>query len=397
MQQLWLALLIAGTLGLTACQPQEIIVEVTRVAENQATPEVREVTRVVPVTAVVSEATRTVAAPVVVEVTKSPLGSEARPVQLLFAPIADTAVIAGRGQELAQVLTDETGYQFLVGILEDEQTVIEMMCSAPLETIGFLSSPGFILAQEQCGVQTGNVSVGSDGYSWRSGMIVARRDSGIVDLPDLNEKSWAVPADESLTRKLYFQALFSEEGIEPGEIIEVDGDSAAMLAVYNGDADFATAAFVPPVMPFEERLWQYGEDAPEPGRFLGIPPQRSPIGYVLVNGEPENGGYRLRDARSRVFDVEPEIYNSTQIISLSAPIPNDMVAFGHDFPLGLARDVTAIFTDFAASEACNTSICSPDFLGWSGLLPADDELFEPIEFVQDVLNLSVDQMLALAR
>lgn len=396
MQQLWLALLIAGTLGLMACQPQEIIVEVTRIVENRESPEVREVTRVVPAT-VVQEATRTVTETVEIEVTKSPLGSEARPVQLLFAPTADTAVIASRGQELAQYLADKTGYQFVVGVLEDEQTVIEMMCSAPLETVGFLSSPGYVLAKEQCGVQAGNVSIGSDGYSWQSGMIVTRRDSGIADAQDLDGKRWALSADDSLSTQLYFQALFADEGITPSEIVEVNGDSAAMLAVYNGEVDFASAAFVPPVLPFDERLWQYGEDSPEPGRFLGIPPQRSPIGYVLVNGEPENGGYRLRDARSRVFDVQPEIYDSTQIISLSAPIPNDMVAFGHDFPLGLAREVTTLLTEFAASEACSTSICSPDFLGWSGLLPADENLFEPVEFVQESLNLSADQMLALAR
>jgi len=161
--------------------------------------------------------------------------------------------------------------------------------------------------------------------------------------------------------------------------------------------DFATAAFVPPVMPYEERLWDYDEDDPEPGRYLGIPPQRSPIGYVLVNGEPEFGGYRLRDARSRIFDVEPEIYDRTQIVSISAQIPNDTVTFGHDFPLGLARQVTTTLTEFAASEACASSICATDFFGWTGLLPANDEIFESIGFVQETLNLSADEMLGFTR
>ena len=204
-------------------------------------------------------------------------------------------------------------------------------------------------------------------------------------------------ADDRLANQLYFQALFAEEGIEPGEIVEVSGDSAAMLAVYDEDVDFATAAFVPPVMPYEERLWEYGEDDPEPGRFLGLPPQRSPIGYVLVNGEPEFGGYRLRDARSRIFDVQPEIFDRTQIVSLSAQLPNDMIAYGHDFPLGLARQVSTILMEFAASDACATSICAPDFLGWSGLLLADDDMFNSIGFIQETLNLSADEMLELAR
>ncbi len=393
---MWLTLLIAGTLGLIACQPQEIVVEVTRLIENQEAQEVREVTRIVPET-VVQEATRLVSESVIVEVTKSPLGTEARPVQLLFSPSVDTAVIGRRGDELAQALTEETGYKFVVGVLDDEQTVIDLMCSAPLETIGFLSPTGYVLAKEKCDVQAGSMAVGSDGYTWQTGMIVTRRDSGINNLEELDGKSWAVAGDDSMANQLYFQALFAEEGIEPGEIIEVSGDSEAMLAVYTEEADFATAAFVPPVMPYEERLWMYGEDDPEPGRYLGIPPTRSPIGYVLVNGEPEFGGYRLRDARSRIFDVEPGIYDRTQIVALSAQIPNDTVAFGHDFPLGLARKVTTKLTAFAASEACATSICASDFFGWTGLLPANDEMFEPVGFIQKTLNLSAGEMLGFSQ
>ena len=191
MQQMWLALLIIGSLGLTACQPQEIAVEVTRLVENQDSQEGREVTRIVPAT-VVQEVTRLVAEEVVVEVTKAPLGTEARPVQLLFSPSVDTAVIGRRGNELAQALTEETGYKFVVGILDDEQTVIDLMCSAPVETIGFLSSAAYVVARETCGVQAGNISVANDGYFWQTGMIVTRRDSGINELADLNGKSWAV-------------------------------------------------------------------------------------------------------------------------------------------------------------------------------------------------------------
>jgi phosphonate transport system substrate-binding protein len=390
---MWFALLLTGLMGLTACQPQEIALEVTRIVETQ---EVVEVTRIVRET-VVEEATRLVSEELVVEVTKSPLGTEARPVQLLFSPVVNTAVINRRGDILAQVLSEATGYQFTVGILDNEQTVIDMLCAAPVETIAFLSASGFVLADEQCGAQVGNVAVSSDGVTWKSGMIVTRRGSGIEELEDLAGKSWAVADRNSMANFLYFQALLEQEGIEPGDIIEVTGDSAAMLAVYEEEADFATADFVPPIMPYEERLWQYGEDDPEPGRYLGIPPRRSPIGYVLVNGEPEFGGYRLRDARSRIFDVAPQIYDRTQIVTLSAQIPNSAVAFGRDFPLGLARQVTTTLEAFAASEDCMASICATDFYGWVGLLPAEKEIFESIGFVVETLDLSAEELLDLAR
>ena len=76
MSRMWFALLLTGLIGLTACQPQEIVLEVTRLVETE---EVVEVTRIVPET-IVQEATRLVSEETVVEieVTKSPLGTDAR-------------------------------------------------------------------------------------------------------------------------------------------------------------------------------------------------------------------------------------------------------------------------------------------------------------------------------
>ncbi len=35
MSRMWFALLLAGLVGLTACQPREIVLEVTRIVETQ--------------------------------------------------------------------------------------------------------------------------------------------------------------------------------------------------------------------------------------------------------------------------------------------------------------------------------------------------------------------------
>jgi hypothetical protein len=55
------------------------------------------------------------------------------------------------------------------------------------------------------------------------------------------------------------------------------------------------------------------------------------------------------------------------------------VVLGADFPLGLARQVTAVLLQFAASEACINSVCSTDFYGWAGLEPVTDEVYAPLE------------------
>jgi ABC-type phosphate/phosphonate transport system substrate-binding protein len=271
--------------------------------------------------------------------------------------------------------------------------MIDLMCAAPADTIGFLSPAGYVIAHDQCDIQAGSVAVGDDGLPARMGMIVARRDSDIDNLDSLQDVQWAVPNEASLSDYLYFQALLQASDIEVGEIVPVNGESVAMLAVFNEDVDMATAEFVPPILPFEESLWDREVDDPEPWRVLGLSPERSPIGYVRVNGDPENGGYRVRDARSRIIDVAPEIFDETQIVALSAPIPNRTIAYGRDFPLALARQIEAEMADFVVSEACQTSLCSSDFYGWKDLTVALDEAYEPIRFVRETLDLTSDELL----
>jgi len=385
--------LLAGLSLLSACQPNEVVLEVTRLVETQ---ERIEVTRLVSET-VVQEATRIVPEEILLEVTRSPLGSEVRPVQLLFPPVVDTAVIAARGEVLANALREATGYEFQTGILDNEQAVIDMMCSAPEDTIAFLSAAAFVVAEEQCGAEAGSVAVDGNGQTSQTGMLVAHQNSDVSALADLDGARWGVPDDASLPAVLYFQALLAEAGLAVGETVQLAGESAAMLAVDEERVDVASAQFIPPILPFDERPWDAAEDDPEPWLGLGLSPIRSPIGYVVVAGEPENGGYRVRDARSRVFDVAPLIFDHTEIVTLGAPIPNATVAYGRAFPLGLARQLDTLLAEFALSEACGESLCSSDFYGWTGLVPVADSAYEPVRFIRDQLALSNSDLLGLGQ
>lgn len=375
-QMLWL---------LAACAQEPVAIEVTRVVD-------REITVPAPVEAIVTPApsptpaTTVVTATVVVEVTPRPLGSDERPVQLLFPPVTSSAVIMQRGDVLAQALEAATGANFVVGIPDDEATAVDLLCSAPGDTIAFISAAAYTIAHERCGAQAALVARGEDDLTWETGMIVSRAGSGINELADLEGKRWVVADTGSLANDLYFRAMMAEAGVTPGEIITAPEDSSALLALRNGEADFATADFVPPIMPFD-RPWVIGETAPEEWRVLGISPSRSPIGYVVVAGDPENGGYRLRDARSRLFDTTPDIFDVTRILALSAPIPRETVVVGANFPFALARQTVTTLTEFAASETCQTSLCSVDLFGWTGLEPVDDSAYDPIRFIADTLDL----------
>jgi hypothetical protein len=166
-----------------------------------------------------------------------------------------------------------------------------------------------------------------------------------------------------------------------------------MLAVFNGEVDFATGTFLPPILPFEAEEWIFGEDDPELWRLTGVAPSRSGIGFVVVNGRPENGGFRVRDARSGVFDTTEAIFDETRILMLSAPIPADSVAVSGDFPFALARQLELLFSEFAVSEQCAESLCAPDFYGWLGLETAVPASYVPLHFIINTLGWTDEALL----
>ncbi len=374
-----------------ACAPPPTVVEVTRLAPgNTAVPTPTFVEVEVEVTRLVT-GTVTIAATALPD-RPSP-GSAERPFQLLFAPVVDTAVISSRAEILADWLTEQTGQQFQVGILDNEQWVIDLLCAAPAETVGFLTAVGVALANQQCGAQVVSTAVQDDGLSWQAGMIVVRQDSGIETVADLDGKRWAIPSETSVPNTWYFHALLAAEGVEPAEIVSLPGDNTAMLAVLDGEVDFATATYLPPILPFEAREWVFGEDDPELWRETGVSPSRSGIGFVVVRTRPENGGYRVRDARSGVFDTARNIFNETRILALSAPIPADSVAVGGQFPFGPAQQLGPLLSQFAASDLCADSLCSGDFYGWSGLETAVPASYDPLHVIIDTLGWTDEALL----
>ncbi|MCI0393493.1 MAG: PhnD/SsuA/transferrin family substrate-binding protein [Chloroflexi bacterium] len=374
---LWLLPLL-----LMACQPQVEIVEVT----SEAT--VVEVTREVVRTRVVALPVATMpAAPleaVVVTAAAPRPGTAERPIGLLFAPVVDGTVTAVRGEALAESLAEATGLRYQVLAPTTPAETLDALCDNPADTVAFLPALWYVLAGERCGAQIGQAAI-QDGLPWHAAMIVVGRNSGLHSLEDLAGKRWGVPDQADLATSLFPRAMLAEAGVETGEIVELGSDSAAVLALYNGEVDFITATFRPPLMPYEETEWRYGVDDPELWRLLGLRVQRSPLGYTVVGQGPEFGGYRIRDARAAVFDTAPDIFSTTEILALTQQIPNDPVTFGADFPLGLARQIMAALAIYVTSEACRQSLCSSDFYNWVGLQPVEETFYDPFRFLVENL------------
>lgn len=308
------------------------------------------------------------------------LGSQENPIQVLFVPSVDAGVIVSGGDVMAGALNQATGLYFEVSVPTSYAATIEAMCAAPEKTMGFIPALGYILANNRCGVEAGGAAV-RHGLSWYTQQYLVQRDSSYQSLEDLAGAKWAVPDRGSTSGFLYPSVEFASLGVEPGEIVEAGGHGAAVLAVYNGEVDFATSFFSPPLLP--DGTWVYGSD-PEP--FDPAEAVRNEEGRVYA------GDVRILDARASVMETAPDVIEKVRILALGDQIPNDTVSFGPEFPEGLKARILNALVIFAASDACQESICSEQFYSWTGVEPVGDSFYDPVRQLIDVLGYTEEDI-----
>jgi phosphonate transport system substrate-binding protein len=218
------------------------------------------------------------------------------------------------------------------------------------------------------------------GWSWYAAQILVQRDSDIQSIEDLAGKQWAIPDLGSTSGFLYPSVMLQTAGVEPSETVEAGGHGQSVLAVYNGEVDFSTSFFSPPLT---DPAWQFGDD-PEP----------YDVNNVVRNEEGRcfSDEIRVLDARCSVTETAPDVFEKTRILTLSPQIPNDTMSFSPEFPDELKDEITAALVEFAASDACAESICSDDFYNWSGLDPVDDAFYDPVRQLIDVLGYTEEDV-----
>jgi len=313
------------------------------------------------------------------------LGSAEYPIKVLFVPSVDVDFMIESGDLISQALTSATGYSFEVSVPTSYAATLEEMCASPEDTIGFIPALGYVLANQLCGVEPG---LAAERFGWNvywTGFYVAR-DSEFETLEDLAGATWAYPDAGSTSGFLYPSSIFADLGIEVGETIEAGGHPQSILAVYNGQADVATAYFSPPLWP--EGSWAMGE-------FPDVPEDR--IADCAVNEEGRlfcGEGFRVLDARSAVTGDAPDIIQEVRILTLSKEIPNDTMSFSPDFPEDMKQailDAVSAFVD-EDNPDCAASLCNERFYNWTAVGPIADENFDGVRILIAQQGITIENL-----
>jgi phosphonate transport system substrate-binding protein len=311
------------------------------------------------------------------------IGSAEHPIKVLFVPSVDANVITTGGEIMAQALKEATGMEFVVSVPTSYAATIEEMCASPTDTMGFIPGLGYVLANQLCGVDVAFKAVrfGWDVY-WAEILVPA--DSDVKTLADLNGKKWAYPDAGSTSGYLAILPMLKDAGVTPGETVEAGGHTGAVRAIYQGEADFGTAFFSPPLKPEGEPAWAIGDDPEIPADLIPSCAPSEDKSKLLCSG------WRVLDARAGLREEAPDVVQKVRVLAISPSIPNDTLSFGPEFPADLRTQIEEALVAFAQTDAWATSIGSQDFYGWTGLNPALDEEYDVVRQMVELAGLTLE-------
>lgn len=265
------------------------------------------------------------------------LGTEQNPIIWSFVPSGDTQEIIAGGEAVADMIYDKTGIVVDISVATEYAGVIEALSTDPPSAhMASLATFAYIVAAERGVAEAQLVAVrfGSPTYN---GQIIARTDSGINTVADLEGKTFARPDGFSTSGWIIPSITMRAEGVDPDEdleeIVDAGAHPAVVAAVYNGDVD-AGATYV--------------------------------------------------DARGTIEEDNPDVMEVVKVVTVSQDIPNDGVQFHPSVPDEMRQEIIEALLEIAEEN--------PDALddaySWTGLVERDDAFYDP--FRQTLQAAGVD-------
>jgi phosphonate transport system substrate-binding protein len=310
------------------------------------------------------------------------VGTADNPIEVLYVPSVSADEIVSGGELLAQALNDATGLQFDVKVGSSYAATIEEMCASPDKSIGFIPAQGYVLASDLCGVNI-RLKAQRFGYDVYWTEYIVPRDAGYTSIFDLSGKKWAYPDPASTSGYLIPSGQFAKSGIKVGDSFEAGGHTEAVRAVYNGEADFGTVYYSPPITTDGEVAWDGTKENAD------IPEEDVDSCAVNADGDIECNGILPEDARANLASEAPDVIQKVAILTLSDEIPNDGMAFGPDFPSDLEDQIVQAMQDFASNDPEGFAAAFAAY-SWNGVSPTDDSEFDSIRALLNALGFSLE-------
>jgi phosphonate transport system substrate-binding protein len=234
------------------------------------------------------------------------LGTKKNPIKMYFVPSIEADKIITGGNEVADIISEKTGYYFHVAVPTSYAAVIEAMGTKETD-IAWLATYAYILANQKFDAEVA-LTVVRKGFDKYRGQFIAHSDSNINSLEDIDGKTIAFTDAASTSGYIYPSALLIEKGIEPEKYFFAGGHPQVVLAVYSRKADVGCAFWTPA-----------NQDV-------------------------------AHDARSTVIETYPDVMEKVKIIGFTEWIPNATVTFRKNFPAEMKEKIVNALLEFANED-----------------------------------------------
>lgn len=233
------------------------------------------------------------------------LGSADNPVKFYFVPSVDVKLLEDTSKIMKTYLEAHTPYKYKIAIPPSYVAVVEAFGTKRAD-VASLNPFGYVLAHEKYGAEARLVTVRFGERTYQA-QILARTDSKINKLEDLNGKKLAFVDPSSVSGYLLPMKYLKDRGIKPKETMFAMRHDNVISMIYQGQVDAGATFYSPP-----------------------------------AEGE-------IQDARRLVRPQYPDIEKKVKIVELTSSIPNDPLVFRKDMPEEMKKTIIEALIKFAAT------------------------------------------------
>jgi len=263
------------------------------------------------------------------------------PVRIAFVPSVEQGQIEMSLERFESRLADLIDHEVEADIVLSYTACIEQMAAGHFDA-ALLPAFAYVLAHDRYDVEVKLKAV-RDGKATYRGEIIARTDSGIDTLEDLEGRTFGFTDPSSASGYLYPKTFLINEGIDP-------------------DADIAEYLFIGNHPMVVEAVFQGRVDA----------------------------GACFDDARLRLIDTEPQVMEDVKVIAYTPEIPSDTVSFraGVKGPFWDSVIDALIELSQEGEESVLFEIYEIE-----ELVPAEDSDYDPIREMVETLDYDIESEL----
>lgn len=267
------------------------------------------------------------------------LGTPDNPIIMSFVPSGDSAEILASGEQIAALVSAETGLTIEANVATSFAAVVEAMCAGNAQ-IGWLNTFSYILAHEK---DCADVSLATvrRGRAYYTGQIIANTESGIESLADVSGKKMCYVDPLSTSGYIIPRIMLAAAGVDVDTLDSTESGSHpnVVTAVYNGDCD-AGATFV--------------------------------------------------DARTAIAEEFPDVNEKVIVVAESPQIPNDTVSYATSLPADMASMLTAAMEKMASTDEGKAALEAVYEI--EGFEVVQDSFFDEFRTQLDASGISIEEL-----